>query len=160
MDHDRRLALAAITRGYSSTIHNAVTDSWPDLMAVASTWTEPQRERAHAAVDATLQALAEMLVQGDLEEREWRRVLHLVHGEGRATPEEIDDLLRTVRVVGVERLLAVLERHAGLTTDERGVLKRQVDDFTDRLHRPRDEVQLERLDALLARLEADGPDLR
>lgn len=159
MDHDRRLALAAIAATTLGELHLEVTESWTALMPAATAWTAEQRARADAAVSATLQALTVVMVQGDLEERQWERTQRAVHGQGHATLPEVDDLLRTVRVVGVGRLLDTLQRWGGLRPDERLLLKHEAEDFADRLHRPPVEVSLATVDALLVQLEAAGPDL-
>jgi hypothetical protein len=159
MDHDRRLELARLAEAHLPDLHQAVVESWCDLMPAAATWQVNQRRRAHAAARAVLAGLAVVIAQGDLEETEWRRTRETLYGRGHATPDEVDELLRSVRIVGVEGLLEILTEEAGLLPDERWTLQLQAHTFSEQLHRNRDEVDPANVQALLAHLESEGADL-
>jgi hypothetical protein len=159
MDHDRRLELAAIAQAQLPDLHQAVIESWRDLLPQAASWPPPHRSRAHAAAEAALTGLVDVIAQGDLDEASWRRTREVVHGRGHATPDEVAEVLRTVRIVGFELLLEHLAAVAGLTADERWGLHLQAHAYAEQLHRTRDEVDAATVEALLGELEASGPDL-
>lgn len=159
VDHDRRLELARLAEAHLPSLHQAVVESWRDLMPVAATWSPEERRRAHAAAEAVLQGLVVVFAQGDLEQASWQRTREVLYGRGHATPEEVDELLRTVRVVGVENLLQRLEEEAGLDSEERWALQLEAHTFAEQLHHSRDEVDAATVDALLIELESSGPDL-
>jgi hypothetical protein len=159
MDHDRRLQLARLAEAHLPDIHQSVVQSWRELMPIAATWELEQRRRAHAAAEAVLEAFAVVIAQGDLDEASWRHTREVLYGRGHATPDEVAELLRTVRIVGVEGLLQRLDEEADLDQEERWTLQLQAHDLSEQLHRTRDQVDPSTVQALLKQLEADGPDL-
>lgn len=159
MDADRRERLASATVALVGELERAVVESWPDLLPLASTWTVAERGRAREAVRAVLEGIAGVIAHGDLDDRTWQRIQRTVLADGRATQDEADALLRTVRVPGVELLLQRLDDVVGLTGDERWTLQVQAGWLCDQLTRQRDESDPAALHRLLAELERDGPDL-
>jgi hypothetical protein len=160
MDFDRRLALASLAEDCLPDVHQSVVESWADLMPIALRWTTAERRRAHAAARAALEGLATVFAQGDLDETDWRRTRETVYGRGHASPDEVDELLRTVRIIGVELLLDRLHAELSLSPEERWGLQTQARDYCEALHRPGEDLDASTVDALLAELESDGPDLR
>lgn len=158
MDVDRREHLAGAARALMPAVRQAVVDSWGDLIPTAGRWDARQHARAVAAADAVLGGIPDVIAQGDLDDRSWLRTVETVYARGHATADEVGDLLRSVRVVGVELLLDELESGHGLTSDERWSIQLRAHSFCEQLHRVRDDVAPEGFDELLAGLEADGPD--
>lgn len=160
MDARRRQTLATATVALLPELERAVIETWPELLPQASGWTVAERGRAREAVRASLQGIAGVIAQGDLDDRTWQRIQATVLAEGRATPEEAEALLRTVRVPGVELLLQRLDEMMHLTGDERWTLQIQAGWLCDQLTREREDFDPLALQRLLADLERDGPDLR
>jgi hypothetical protein len=159
MDHDRRLHLAELTAAHLPDLHQAVVRSWDDLLPAAAGWALEQRRRAHAAAEAVLHALGCVIAQGDLDEETWTRTRDALYSRGHATPDEAAELLRTVRIVGVEALILRLDEQAQLSAEERWTIQLEAHDLFEQLQRTRAEVDASTVDALLATLEADGQDL-
>jgi hypothetical protein len=157
---DRRAELAEAIRSLLPAAHRAVTDSWPDLLPVSATWSGAAAKRARASVKAALEGIVALIVQGDLDDQAWERTRHLVHGSGHAGREEVAELLRSVRVVGVEVLADGLEEHAGLTHAERWDLQREVSAYCDNLLGEDEELEQGAYSETLAELERSGPDIR
>lgn len=160
MNADRRAELAEAIRGLLPAAQRAVTESWPDLLPVSATWSGAATKRARASVKAALDGIVPLMVQGDLDDQAWERTRHLVHGSGHAEREEVAELLRSVRVVGVEVLADGLEEHAGLTHAERWDLQREVSAYCDNLLGEDEELEQGAYSETLAELERSGPDIR
>lgn len=159
MNVHRRAQLAqAITRLLPEA-HRAVTESWPDLMPVSTTWGPTSMRRAKASARAALEGIVPLIVQGDLDDQSWQRTQDVVHAEGRAPWEEVAELLRSVRVVGVEFLADRLEDEAGLTHAERWDLQREVSAYCDNLMGEQQQPERDAYLETLAELQASGPDL-
>jgi hypothetical protein len=158
MDVDRREHLAAAARALLPALRQAVVDSWGDLLPTAGRWSALQHARAVAAADAVLGGIPDVIAQGDLDERSWLRTVETVYARGRATTDEVGELLRSVRVVGVELLLDALERSHDLTSDERWSIQLRAHSFCEQIHRVRDDVAPEGFEELLAGLETEGAD--
>lgn len=156
---DRREALAETTTALLSELRSAVIDSWGDLLPGSAEWTPEARARAIAAAQAALEGVASIIAQGDLDDHSWTQTREAVYGRGHAAYQEVEELLRTVRVVGLELLLDRLDEAHALSPDERWSLQQQTHGYCEALHRQRDEVDPETVEALLADLERDGPDL-
>lgn len=159
MNAARRQALAAAARKAVPRAQRATTASWADLMPASADWGVASTRRARTASRVALEALAMVLEQGDLDDRTWERTRHTVHAEGRATTEQAAELLRTVRVVGVEVLADALEKEAGLTPSERWQLQQEASAFFDRLLDESPELDPESYSEMLTTLERSGPDL-
>lgn len=151
--------MAATATALVPELSSAVIDSWDDLMPRAEDWSPASWERAIAAAEAALEGLVAIIAQGDLDDLSWSRTRETVYARGHATYDEVDDLLRTVRVVGLELLLDRLSEAHGLSPDERWSLQQETHGYCEALHRQRDEVDPETVEALLAELERGGPDL-
>jgi hypothetical protein len=158
MDADRREHLAARARVLLPRLRAAVVDSWADLMPAATSWNARRHARGVAATDAVLAGIADVILQGDVDDRRWLRTAEAVYGRGHVTADEAKGLLRTIRVVGVGALLDELEQDEGLTPDERWALQLRAQAFCEQLHGVDDEVEPGGVDRLLADLERDGPD--
>lgn len=141
-------------------VHRAVTESWPDLLPGSADWSGAARKRARASVKAALEGIEQLVVQGDLDDRTWERTRTLVHGSGHAGREEVAELLRSVRVVGVEVLADGLEDSAGLTHAERWDLQREISAYCDELLGEDEELEQGAYSETLAELERSGPDIR
>lgn len=159
MDHDRRMALAALAEAALPALHRAVIDSWSDLMPVAARWSDASHQRAKAAAEATLRGLVTVIAQGDLDEEEWRQTRQVVFGKGFATEDEVGELLRTVRIVGVELLMAHLDEAVGLSNEERWALQQEAHTYSEELHRTREQVDPSTVQSVLEELAASGADL-
>ena len=140
-------------------VRAAVTDSWADLIPAADIWTAEQRRAADRIAEVTLSCLVVLFAQGDLDEESWLRAVQATSGGGIAGPEEVAELLRSVRLVGVERVLGILEAEADLATEERWALQQEALSFCEELQGRRGQVDSAAVDALFASLEAAGPDL-
>lgn len=158
MDTRRRSVLADRAAGAVDEAVRAVVDSWPDLMPVALGWSQASHTRARAAVRACLDGIVGVLAQGDLDDRTWARTHRLVFADGHATLDEAAELVRTVRVTGVDVLMRRLEADCGLSADERWILQGEIGGFCEQLVGQEDDVEPGAVDALLATLEADGAD--
>lgn len=159
MDSGRRAAVSDAGRKVLPVLHRAVVASWPDLMPASTAWSGAATTRARAAARSALSAMIELFGQGDLEDRAWAAVRREVLADGRATAEEAADLVRTVRVIGVELLAKHLEEEVGLTRDERWQLQQEAAAFCDAVVGERPEPDAEAFDRMLADLHAQGPDL-
>jgi hypothetical protein len=160
MDAQRRTQIAAMGRALLPQLQAAVVESWSDLLPAAAQWSEPSFARATRASRAALEGMIRMFEQGDLDDRSWSALRDVVHGQGHATPDEVAELLRTVRIVGVELLTSRLEERLGLGHDELWELQEQAHTFCREIVSTRDEPDLASLDRMLADLERSGPDLR
>lgn len=118
-----------------------------------------QTLRGAAASHAALEALLIVFEQGDLDERTLEHTRAMVLA-GTSTMDEADELLRTIRVVGVGRLTEVLVDRIGLTHEERFQLQHEASVLGPELLGLREELEPRMVDALLAELERSGPDLR
>ncbi len=159
MDIERRRTLATTATALLPDVEQAVVDSWPDLLPAAAGWAPDAVGRARAAVRAALQAIVALIAQSDLDERSWRRVRAVVSGHGHATLDEVRDLLRTVRVVGVDLLATRLNEVVGLSEDERWELQTQAGWFADQLIGDFEDLEGAGDDHLLRDLAEGGPDL-
>ncbi len=159
MDAQRRRQVATAGAAIRTEIEAAVTDSWADLLPAAESWTEASTARARAASTATLQGLLLAFEQGDLDDRRWSDLRATAFGHGHANADEVADLLRTVRIVGVELLADRLEALVGLTHDERWQLQREAAAFCEQLVGVGEDLDPAALDMMLAELERSGPDL-
>lgn len=159
MNTDRRRQLAQAIAGLLPQAHKAVTESWPDLMPVSLTWGPTSMRRARASARAVLDGVVALMVQGDLDDRAWERTRSLVHAEGHATPEEVAELLRSVRVVGVEFLADRLEDSVGLSHAERWELQREISAYCDDLLGEEHEAESDAFTETLAELHHSGADL-
>lgn len=159
MDAQRRQILASTALSLLPGLERAIIESWRDLLPAASAWTVAERGEAREAIRAILRGVAGVIAQGDLDDRSWEDVRAMVLAQGRATPEEGEALVRTVRVPGVEALLHRLDEEVGLTGDERWTLQVQIGWFCDQLTRDREDFDPQAMQELLGDLERDGPDL-
>jgi uncharacterized protein YgfB (UPF0149 family) len=159
MDAQRRSLISKVGAALLPELEEVVTESWNDLMPAAAHWGPVATQRAKRATAAALRGLLAAYEQGDLDDRSWELLRRDVLGRGYATAHEAEDLLRTVRIVGVELLTERLSHYIGLTHDERWLLQREASTFCERLLGGREEVDAEALDSLLAELERSGPDL-
>lgn len=160
VERERRTELATAARRALPQVHAAVIESWADLLPAAAGWSETSAARAREAASVALSGIAAVIEQGDLDDRGWARTQLAIHGHGHATSDEAAELLRTVRVVGVEVLGDVLAEQAGLTAGERWQLQQDASTFCDRLLGLRERPSAEALQEVLAELAASGPDLR
>jgi hypothetical protein len=96
--------------------------------------------------------------QSDLDDVTWEHTRATVYANGRATDDEVEDLLRSVRVVAVERLGDILSEEIDFSWQERWELQREAAGFCAELLGRRDELDAEALDGMLAELELNGPD--
>lgn len=160
MDHARRLAIARHGSAQLDAILDAIERSWVELLPAAATWDAPRRQQAREAARTALLGILDTVVQGDLDDATWRRTRRAVYGGGRTSHDEAAELVRSVRVVGVELLADTLERGVGLSQDERWELQRQAAIYVEDLLGDRPEISSEAVDALLGELSESGPDLR
>jgi hypothetical protein len=158
VDIERRRSLAAAASALLPDIERAVVDSWPDMLPASAAWTEEIAAHARSAVRAALRGLIGVMAQGDLDDETWGHVQDEVSANGQITHDELEELLRTVRVVGVELLSDGLRRTVGLTTDERWALQAQAGWLFEQLSGGGEEIDAHRITDLLARLQHDGPD--
>jgi hypothetical protein len=157
---ERRQQLAEAVRALVPQTLRAVTESWPDLMPVSVTWRAASAKRARASARAVLEGIVPLVEQGDLDDQTWERTREVVHGRGFATREEVAELLRSVRVVGVEMLTDGLEDLAGLTHAERWEFQREVSAYCDELLGEDEEPEGAAYAETLAEMERTGPDIR
>lgn len=159
MNTDRRTEIATATRSVLPRLQRAVTTSWPELLPASEAWRKASMRRARAASRAALEGLATVLEQGDLDDLSWERIRDLTHGQGHASSDEAAELLRTVRVVGVDALADELARLVGLTEQERFTLQREASVYCERLLGGVEEMGDRAYDEMLALLEREGADL-
>jgi hypothetical protein len=156
----RRSAIRAEGIALLAELEAAVIDSWGDLLPAAQTWDPPARARAEAAARHALCALLELLGQGDLSEQAWTAAREAIFAHGHATREEAEELLRSVRVVGIDLLAGGLTERIGLTHDERWQLQQHAAAFADEILGAGDELDGASVEAMLAELQRSGVDLR
>lgn len=159
MDPERRNQLATAALGIVPELERIVADAWPDLIPASLSWSAAARRRANNATRAALEGIVTIFQQGDLDDRTWASTRDTIFAHGAATPEEAEDLLRSVRVVGVEAMVEHLGSHYGISPDERWTMQREADAFCAQLRDEPDQIDPAAIDDLLAVLEADGPDL-
>ncbi len=159
MNTDRRAEIAAVGTALLDDLHKEVVASWTDLWPASSSWSSEVALRAQAAGRVALEALLTVFEQGDLDEPALERVrAHVLAAT--STLDEADELLRTVRVVGVGYLGDLLAERIGLSHEERWELHREACVLGSELLGRREEPEVWAIDALLAELERSGPDLR
>lgn len=160
VDADRRTAIAALGREMLDELFLAVAESWGDLLPASREWSPEGRERAERAARAALAGLLRVLEQGDLDDLTWQRVHDAIIAQGRARIDEAAELLRTVRIVGVEKLTERLQRRLGLAHEELWHIHEEADGYVQQVLNIRDEPDAAAVDRLLVELERSGPDLR
>ncbi|MGH8898317.1 MAG: hypothetical protein ACRDZ4_15180 [Egibacteraceae bacterium] len=158
MNVDRRAEIATVGALLLDDLQNEVVASWVGL------WPASRAQRLRtlsgaAASRAALEALLIIFEQGDLDERTLEHTRARVLA-GTSTLDEAEELLRTIRVVGVGRLTELLADRIGLTHEERFQLQREASVLGPELLGRREEPEPRAIDALLAELERSGPDLR
>lgn len=119
MDADRRAEVAAAAAALTAHVQQAVVASWWSLVPAAAEWDAEQREDARAASEAVLRSLITVLYQGDLDVESIERTRALVFERGRAGGETGEQLLQSVRVVGLDLLATRLGEMVGLSPEER-----------------------------------------
>lgn len=160
MDASRRAVIASAAAAALDEAQRAIVDSWADLMPEAQTWAPDAQTRGLAACRAVLEAMVEQFAQGDLEERSLAGTLAVLAADGNSTPDEVAELLRTIRIVGVDRLLAIVDEAVGLTTDERWHLHQEAWSLSEQLRGQGQVVDDEAFDALIDELFRSGADER
>lgn len=140
-------------------MQDAVADSWSDMLPASSAWTPEEKTRAEAASEAALRGLMTAFRQGDLDDRTWRDLREVVFAGGRISAEEAADLLRSVRIVGLEVLADRLVADIGMAHEERWQLQREASAFCMTLLGSREELDPSRFDQLLSDLQRSGPDM-
>jgi hypothetical protein len=160
MDADRRSQIAAFGLALLPELQQAVLDSWPELLPAAGDWSEASTLRAEQASRAALEGIVGVFEQGDLDDRTWQSVRDVVLAHGNATIDEAAELLRTVRVVGVELLAGRLVERLGISHEEVYELQQEAHRFCQELISTRDEPDPATLQRVLDELERAGPDLR
>ena len=159
MDAPRRTQVAAVGAALLEEMEEAVVDSWRDMLPVAATWRPDELARARAASGAALRGLLVAFQQGDLDDQSWTELRDAVFAHGRITHEEAADLLRSVRIVGVEVLADRLSYYIGMAHEERWQLQREASAFCLTLLGNREELDPATFDQLLLELQRSGPDL-
>ncbi len=137
----------------------AVVDSWRDMLPASASWRPDELARAKAASSAALRGMLTAFEQGDLDDQSWGDLRDVVFGHGRISHEEAADLLRSVRIVGLEVLADRLAHYIGMTHDERWQLQREASAFCLTLLGDREELDPSTFDQLLDDLQRSGPDL-
>lgn len=160
MDAQRRSQIAERGRKLLPELHRAVVDSWPDLLPAAADWSPQSARRARRAALAALEGILLAIEQGDVSDRTWKRLRDEVFAHEKGGRDDAEQLMRSVRVVGVETLARSLAATIGLSHDERWQLQREASGFCEALLGIHDELDPAAYDALLAELQRSGPDLR
>jgi hypothetical protein len=158
MNADRRAEIAAAGAALLDCLQEEVVASWVGL------WPSGRADHVQTlggmtASRAALEALLVVFEQGDLDERTLKHTRAMVLA-GTSTVDEADELLRTIRVVGVGRLTELLAERIGLTHEERFQLQHEASVLGPELLGRREEPEPWAIDALLTELERSGPDLR
>jgi hypothetical protein len=159
VDAARRTQVAAVGAALLGEMEAAVEDSWSDMLPAAQSWRPDERSRARTASRAALRALLTAFQQGDLDDQTWADLRDVVFAHGRISHEEASDLLRSVRIVGVEVLADRLTHYIGMAHEERWQLQREASAFCLTLLGNREELDPSTFDQLLHDLERSGPDL-
>lgn len=158
MDVDRRTEIAAVSTALLDDLQEVVVAGWAGPASPA----KAQRVQAlgsAVASRAALEALLTIFEQGDLDERALTHTRESVLA-GTSTLDEADELLRTIRVVGVGWLTELLADRIGLTHEERFQMQREASVLGSELLGRREKPEPQVIDALLAELERSAPDLR
>ena len=159
MDAARRTQIAAVGAALLGEMEEAVAESWADMLPVATTWRPDERARAEAASAAALRGMLKAFQQGDLDDRSWSDLRDVVFGHGHISVDEASDLLRSVRIVGIEFLADRLAHYIGVTHEERWQLQREASSFCLTLLGSREELDPSTFDQLLSDLQRSGPDM-
>lgn len=159
MNAERRTQIAAVGAALLGEMEEAVVDSWSDMLPAAAHWRADELARAKAACAAALRALLVAFQQGDLDDQSWADLRDVVFGHGHISHEEAADLLRSVRIVGVEVLADRLSTFIGMAHDERWQLQREASSFCQTLLGNREELDPSTFDQLLSDLQRSGPDM-
>jgi hypothetical protein len=156
---DRRSQIAAVGLALLGDMQDAVVESWADMLPASSTWRPDERARAEAASGAALRGMMTAFQQGDLDDRSWTDLRDVVFASGHISPDEAADLLRAVRIVGLEVLADRLVQDVGMVHEERWQLQREASSFCMTLLGNREELDPSRFDQLLSDLQRSGPDM-
>lgn len=159
MDAARRTQIASVGAALLGEMEDAVVESWSDMLPAASAWRPDERVRAEAASSAALRGMLIAFQQGDLDDQSWTDLREVVFGQGRISAEEASDLLRSVRIVGIEFLADRLTHFIGMTHEERWQLQREASSFCMTLLGSREELDPSTFDQLLSDLQRSGPDM-
>ncbi len=159
MDAARRTEIAAVGAALVGEMEDAVFESWGDMLPAASQWRRDERALAEEASREALRGMLKAFEQGDLDDRSWAELREVVFGHGRISAAEASDLLRAVRIVGVEFLADRLTHYIGLGHDERWQLQREASSFCLTLLGSREELDPSTFDQLLFDLQRSGPDM-
>ncbi|MPZ72126.1 MAG: hypothetical protein GEU74_02655 [Nitriliruptorales bacterium] len=159
MDAARRTEVAAVGTALLQEMESIVEDSWNDMLPASRNWRPDERARAQSASRAALRALLTAFQQGDLDDQTWADLRDVVFAQGRISNEEAADLVRSVRIVGVEVLADRLSHNIGIGHEERWQLQREASAFCVTLLGDREELDPSTFDQLLTDLERSGPDL-
>ena len=159
MNAERRTQVAAVGAALIGEMEDAVVDSWTDMLPAAAQWRPDELARAKAASAAALRGLLTAFQQGDLDDRTWADLRDVVFGHGRISHEEAADLLRSVRIVGIEVLADRLDHYLGMAHEERWQLQREASAFCMTLLGNREELDPSTFDQLLSDLERSGSDM-
>jgi hypothetical protein len=159
MDASRRTQVAAVGAALLDEMQDAVVESWGDMLPAAASWRTDELARAKAASAAALRGLLVAFQQGDLDDQSWTQLRDAVFAHGLISHEEAADLLRSVRIVGVEVLADRLSYYIGMAHEERWQLQREAAAFCLTLLGNREELDPATFDQLLDELERSGTDL-
>ena len=159
MDAARRTQIASVGAALLGEMEDAVVESWGDMLPAATAWRPEERARAEAASSAALRGMLTAFQQGDVDDRSWSDLRNVVFGQGHISGEEASDLLRSVRIVGIEFLADRLSHYIGMTHEERWQLQREASSFCMTLLGSREELDPSTFDQLLADLKRSGPDM-
>lgn len=149
MDPARRAQLAETTRVAAPDVIAAVVRAWPQLVPASAGWSRGTAERAREALRAVVAGLVVVLSRGGLDahtESEVRR--------GLAAVPESARVLRSVLMIGVERLAQILAAEAALTRHERRWLTGESGAYLDGLQGPPPPIAAAVLRTVLADLPA------
>lgn len=115
-------------------------------------------EHVRSASQAALQALVTVFEQGDIDEAASEQVRDRVLA-ATADPDEADELLRTIRIIGVGRLGDLLTERIKLTAEERWLLQREAWAIGSQLLGRREAPDPQTVEELLAELAREEVDL-
>ena len=159
MDAERRTQIAAVGAALVGEMEDAVVESWDDMLPASAQWRPEEVERAKAASSAALRGMLVAFQQGDLDDRAWAELRNVVFGHGRISFEDASDLLRSVRIVGIEVLADRLIHYIGMAHEERWQLQREASSFCMTLLGSREELDPSTFDQLLSDLQRSGSDM-
>lgn len=159
MDPARRTLIAAAARDAIPDLERGVVESWSDTWPASNGWSAERRRRATAAARVTLEGIVTVFQHGDLDDRSWASARESIYARVSTNPDDADELVRSVRIVGIDALLRYLGTSLRISPDERWTFEQSADAFCSQVRGAPDDIDPAAIDQLLTTMQAESPDI-